>query len=339
MKYVGIDYHKDVLAVCIQNRNGKTEKEFMTAANENGIDEIVKVMGKHKFKVMGEASTYSINLHCDFLSKGVDSFLVDPKKIKTIVDSDQKTDKHDAKELATFLRLYDKGEISLSISHIVMDEQRDLRDLCRCREHLAEEKGKCIQKIKCHMRIHNESLENGYDDFTTEKGQTMLRTSFGNDLVLMTYLDEYLFFDNKAKSIDTIFAKDNYDSEEVELLVSIPGVGRLTSIQINSMIVDVNRFETSDKMRGYFGMANRVRDSSKSIKHGHITKCGDPMMRKILGRILNQFIIEGKDNFITRYYYSHVDSKGKKITRVACMNKILDLIYAILKRRSPYRQY
>ena len=37
-----------------------------------------------------------------------------------------------------------------------------------------------------------------------------------------------------------------------------------------------------------------------------------------------------------RYYDSHVDSMGKKKVRIATMNKILDIVFAVLKCGTPY---
>lgn len=336
MKYIGIDYHKNVLAVCIQNSRGKVEEEFEATADREGIDGILSKMEGQKFKIMGETSPYSINLHNYLRMRNTDSTLVDPANIQLITKSDKKTDKHDANVLATFLRLMDKGEISLSISFIVKGDQRNLRDLCRYREMVAEEKGQCIQRMKSHMRIHDQQLEGGYDDFSTDKGQLMLRQSFGDDFILMSMLDDYIYWSGKSDKIDQMLGEDRFRTPEVRLLESIPGVGILTAVQLMSMIVDIHRFPSADKMRAYFGMNTKVMNSGEKINHGHVTKRGDPMMRSILGRILNQFLRMDTDNFVTRYYGSHVDSMGKKKVRMACMNKILDLIMAVLKRGTPY---
>ena len=336
MKYVGIDYHDKVLAICIENSNGKVQEEFKTTADHKGIDLLLEKLAGQRFKVMGEASTYSINLHEYLLSKGADSVLVNPHHILLITKSDKKTDRHDAEVLASYLRLMDKNEISLSVSYIVTDEERELRDLCRYREFAGEQKGECVQRIKSHMRLHDQELEGGYDDFSTLKGQTMLRQTFGDDFILMSLLDDYLYWNNRSEAIDRMLGEDRFQTREVELLSSIPGIGNLTAVQLMSMIVDIGRFETADQMRSFFGMNPRVKDSGKTVNHGHITKHGDPMMRSILGRVLNQFLVRKGDNWLMRYYNSHVGHMGKKKVRMACMNKLLDLIFAILKRGTPY---
>ena len=336
MFYLGCDYHKDILAICVENSKGKVVDEFKTSADQNGIDFIVERMKDVKWKIMGETSTYSINLHNYLVTQNVDSILVDPVNIQMITKSDKKTDKHDAHVLATFLRLMDKGEISLSISFVVKGDQRDLRDLCRYREYLALRKAQCIQRIKSHMRIHDQHLENGYEDFSTEKGKRMLRQSFPDDFILMSMLDDYVYFSNRCDKIDRMLGEEAYQTQEVKLLSTIPGIGRLTAIQLMSMIVDIDRFPNADKFRSFFGMSIRVMDSGGKVKHGHVTKKGDPMMRAILGRVLNQFLSADRNQSVVVYYDSHVDSLGPRKTRMACMNKILDIIFAVLKRGTPY---
>lgn len=334
--YAGADYHKDIVTVCIQSGGGTVKEEFEVSADAEGMDEILLHLKGRRFRIMGEASTYSINLHNYLLSKGADSILVHPQGLALITKSDKKTDRHDAKQLASYLRLLDKKELGLSVSYIVTGDARDLRDLCRYREDVSHQKGICAQRMKAHMRIHNQALEGGYDDFSTMKGQRMLRETFPEDFILMQLLDDYVYWSMRADRIDSMFQEDVYSTREVELLTSIPGIGRLTAVQIMSMIVDIDRFETADRLRAYFGMATRVRDSGGKTSHGHITKKGDAMMREILGRVLNTYLNSRPNDSISAYYNSHVGAMGKKKARTACMNKLLDLIFAVLKRGTPY---
>lgn len=336
MYYIGADYHKDIATICIQTASGNIKDEFEVEANSKGMDKVIDIMSGKKFRIMGETSEFSINLHNHLVSRGVDSILVDPKGLKIITMSDKKTDVNDARNLAKWLRLWDKHEIDLPISLILTGMQRDLRDLCRYREEIAKMKGQTLQQISAHMRIHDYTLPGGYDDFGTLKGQLMLRENFGNDLALMMKLDDYVYFSMKADQIDSKFEMAAVRTTEVVLLESIPGVGTVTAVEIMSMIVDISRFPTADKMRGYFGMASRVRDSGGKECHGHITKQGDPMMRSILTRVLNVYMLHRPKDSVSIYYQTHVDSMGKKKARMAAMNKLLDLIFAVLKRGTPY---
>ena len=309
---------------------------FELSATCDGMDEFLTRMGDDNWMFMGETSGYSVNFHNYLLANGINFKLVDPANLKLIIKSDKKTDRNDATVIATFLRLMDKGEISLSISYMVDGVQNDLRDLCRYREIAAKLKGQCHQRISAHMRIHEQHLKDDYDNLHTYMCQLMMHKAFSDDFVLMSLLDDYVYWMNRCDSIDRMFDESVYQNEEVKLFTTISGIGSLTAVQIISMIVSIDRFQTADKMRSYFGMAVSVKDSGGKEKHGHITRKGDSMMRSILGRTLNQFIMHAKDSSVMRYYDSHVDSTGKKKARIATMNKILDIIFAVLKRGTPY---
>ena len=141
------------------------------------------------------------------------------------------------------------------------------------------------------MRIHEQHLKDDYDNLHTYMCQLMRHKAFSDDFVLMSLLDDYVYWMNRCDSIGRMFDKSVYQNEEVKLFTTISGIGSLTAVQIISMIVSIDRFQTADKMGSYFGMAVSVKDSSGKEKHGHITRKGDSKMRSILGRVLNQFIM------------------------------------------------
>lgn len=334
MYYIGHDGHKDNSVFCITTASGTVKETFEVPASPEGMDVLIEKMKGKRFKVLAEASTYTIDLHDYLVSKGVESYLAHPHGLKLITESSKKTDRNDAGTLAKYLRLWDKHELDISISFIVDGDNRSLREICRLREFIAEEKGMLMQQIRSHMRINGQYVE--FDDLTTKTARARIRERFCHDLCLMTRLDMYVFAEEKGKVLDEEIERHFGQREDVKLLTSIPGIGITTAAQICSMIVDVNRFDTADKMRSYFGLAPTVKDSGGSVKHGHITRRGDPMMRKILGRTVANHASKASGESISRYRESHRGAMRPGMLMVASMNKLLDLIYAILKRGTPY---
>ena len=109
MFYLGCDYHKYILAICVENSKGKVVDEFKTSADQNGIDFIVERMKDVKWKIMGETSTYSINLHNYLVTQNLDSILVDPMNIQMITKSDK----------LCFLILYSDHLVALNILNTI----------------------------------------------------------------------------------------------------------------------------------------------------------------------------------------------------------------------------
>lgn len=335
MYYVGFDGHKDTAVFCVTTHSGTVKDTFTTSADPDGMDVLMEKMKGKKYKVLAETSTYTIDLYDYRISKGVEFYLAHPAKLKLITESCSKTDRNDAKELAKYLRLWDKGELDISISFIVSGDGRDMRDICRQREFVGQTKGSIMQMIGSHMRRNGEYLE-GFENLSTKAAKLWVREKYRSDLVLMGYLDLYTVFDTKADSLDKQIEKAFGDAPGVRLLVSIPGIGTTTAVEIMSMIQDVDRFDTADKMRSYFGMAPKVRDSGESTKHGHITKHGDPMMRAVLSRVVMANLRCAPRDPIAQYYRSHKGSMKGGTLMMATENKLLDLIFAILKRKTPY---
>ena len=334
MYYVGHDGHKDISVFCITTAAGNVKETFEVPATPEGMDVLIEKMKGKKFKVLAETSTYTIDLHDYLASQGVESYLAHPHALKLITDSCKKTDRNDSKSLADYLRLWDRHEMNIPISFIVEGDSRSLREICRLRESISGMKGSMMQQIRSHMRINGQYIE--FDDFSTLKARACIREKFSGDLCLMMMLDLYAVYESKGNILDKEIERQFGKRKDVQLLDSIPGVGLTTAAQLMSMIVDVNRFPTADKMRSYFGMAPTVRDSGGSLKHGHITHRGDPMMRKVLSRIVSQMVKLVPEDNLVQYRESHRGAMRPGVLMVACMNKLLDIIYAILKRGTPY---
>jgi transposase len=69
----------------------------------------------------------------------------------------------------------------------------------------------------------------------------------------------------------------------VQALMVLPGVGKLTAMTLVAEIGDIGRFPTARKLCAWAGLTPQVRNSDRTVRHGHITKQGSPWVRGILG--------------------------------------------------------
>lgn len=336
MKYVGIDYHKELATVCIMSGAGNVQEVFEVPATPAGMDEFVSHMGKGRFKVMGEAFSMSIDLHNHLIGRGIDSILIKPTDLRLITQSSKKTDPNDAVNIARYLMLHDKGQLILNPSFILKDGLLKSRCICRLREDMAIQKGKLSQNIKSHMRVNAEYLPKEVgEDLNTQKVRNAIMIAYADDPTLMEMMNQYTYIETRCKALESSMKDMEFDWDSVELLKTIPGVGELTACQIMSMIVDISRFESADKMRSFFGMAPNVRDSGGKMNHSHITKKGDSMMRHVLMRTVVLHNQSCPLSPVSRCYRSR-NPNGKKSAQMAAANKLLTIIYAMLRDRRPF---
>jgi len=285
---------------------------------------------------MMESGTYAYQPFRFFSDKGVETHVVHAQALKVITQSDKKTDKKDAYTIARMLRLWKRGEIDLQMAFMPTREQCELKDVCRYREEISRKIGDETRRIKSHMSRNCEYLPESFNDFQSQRARNYVRFNFSSDLTLMNRMAglERLFAerDSIQKEVESRLP----DSRDVEILITIPGIARQTAVQIMSMIVDIDRFDDSEKLCAYFGMVPRVRDSGGKEHHGRMTKNGDRMMRVIMERVTESHV-RNCDSSVTRYYKRKCSEMGTKKALITASRKMLSVIYAMLKSGSDFR--
>ena len=338
MRYIGLDVHKDNITACVLTSTGKPkfEKDFIKDSESWNLSELMEYGDKDGFCVMMESGTYAYQPFRFFSDKGVETHVVHAQALKLITQSDKKTDKKDAYTIARMLRLWKRGEIDLQMAFMPTREQCELKDICRYREEISRKIGDETRRIKSHMSRNCQHLPDDFDNFQARKARDYVRSAFPADITLMRRMAdlERLFEerDHVQKEVESRLP----DSREVEILTTIPGIARQTAVQIMSMIVDIDRFDDSEKLCAYFGMVPRVRDSGGKEHHGRMTKNGDRMMRAIMERVTESHV-RNCDSSVTRYYKRKCSEMGTKKALITASRKMLSVIFAMLKSGSDFR--
>jgi len=338
MRYIGLDVHKDNITACVLTSTGKPkfEKNFIKNGESWDLSELMEYGDKDGFCVLMETGTYAYQPYRFFKDRGVDVDAVHAQALKVITQSDKKTDRKDAYTIARMLRLWKRGEIDLRIAYMPTREQCELKDLCRYREELSKKIGDETRRIKSQMSRNCQYLPESFENFQTIGSRKYVRANFSADFTLMRRMDhlERLFIERNA--VKNEVESRLPDSREVELLMTVPGIARQTAVQIMSMIVDIDRFDDSEKLCAYFGMVPRVRDSGGKEHHGRMTKNGDKMMRAIMERVTESHV-RNCDSSVTQYYRRKCSEMGTKKALITASRKMLSVIYAMLKSGSDFR--
>ena len=179
-------------------------------------------------------------------------------------------------------------------------------------------------------------LPEGMDSFQIRRNRRYVLEKYGTDVTLSRRMKalEQLFEERDIvqKQVESCLP----DDPNVKLLEHIPGVGRQTAVQLMSMIVDIGRFEDSEKFCAYFGLVPRVRDSGGKEHHGKMTKNGDKMMRMLMERVTEAHV-RNCDSFITDYYKRLCPQMGTKKALITTSRKMLMTVFAVLKKQQEFR--
>jgi len=126
---------------------------------------------------------------------------------------------------------------------------------------------------------------------------------------------------------------------EVELLKSIPGIGNKLAAAIIAEIGDIRQFEEAKQLVAYAGLDPAIYSSGKfTATSSRITKRGSKRLRRSLYLAVQCGIRKSANPRIWSYYdKKRKEGKPYKVVVIACANKLLHHIYAILSKSQPYK--
>ena len=121
------------------------------------------------------------------------------------------------------------------------------------------------------------------------------------------------------------------DLPNYELLLTIPGISNNLAARILAEIGDLSRFPRAKSLVAYAGIDPNVYQSGENDGlHLKITKKGNKELRCLLYLAI-QNTVQG-NNVIADYYHKKIATAlPSKVAKIACMNKLLRIIYSMCK--------
>ena len=290
----------------------------------------------------GARVVLEVGCHSPWISRqvkedGFEVIVANPRRVRLIAESDKKSDRTDAEQLARLGRM-DPGLLS-PIVHRGEPAQRD-RVLLLARDGLV----RCRTQLINQVRGFAKSLGSRLPSSSSEAFVKRVRETVGEDAFpgMDTILRIVEHLTHEIQSMDRQIerlCKDRY--EETELLRQIPGVGPLTSLAFVLTLEDPHRFAKSRDVGAYLGLRPRQRDSGGQRPQLRITKAGDAMVRRLLVSaahyVLGPF---GPDTDLKRFglrLAEHGGKAAKKRAAVAVARKLAVLLHRLWTTGEVYQ--
>ena len=335
MKYIGLDLHKKNIFATVLDGDGKILSRANIRSKKEDISYYLKSQGSSENLSVAIEASYNWLYYYRILEGITDNIVVaHPLKTKIIGESRVKTDKIDSEALAYMLKadmlpgVYIPTRISIENKLLL----RSRMSLVRLRTSIKNK----VHAIIDRNRDSYLSLENKSDIFC-KTGMLVLRDTKIPEpdyMIITNYLDLIDELNKKIKEIEAEIDKRVVLDKDIELLKTIPGVGRFISFLLKSEIDSIDRFSSKEKFTSYAGLTPSVHQSGSRSYTGKITKQGNKFIRWALTEA-DQVAIVHSEYF--RYYYSKAKAKkGTNSAIVAVARRIAEIAYVILKEKREY---
>ena len=284
-KYVGLDVHKDTIAVSVaMAHGGEVRYEGEIANTPEAVAKLVKRLKKDAstLSFCYEAGPCGYELHRQLVSLGQDCQVVAPALIPKKPGDRVKTDRRDSLTLA---RLHRAGELT---SVWVPDEaQETLRDLTRAREDLKRLERQAKQRLLAFLLRHGKRFS-GKSRWTQTHFRWLESLTFSHpiqQIVFQEYVDTIQALSRRVAALSSQVEKAGTESAfalQIQGFMALRGVDRLTATTIVAELGDLHRFTTAPQLMKYLGVVPSEHSSGPKKSRGGITKTGNGHVRRVL---------------------------------------------------------
>lgn len=284
-RFVGLDVHRDTIAVAVAPAEGPIELFTEMAHHLPKLRKFFeKLLLGGPVKACYEAGGCGYVLQRALASWGVPCEVIAPSLIPKKPGDRRKTDERDARNLAM---LYRSGH--LTPVRVPTEDEERVRALTRAREAFTRDIHVSKQHVLKFLLLRGHVFGAGKKAWTNmfrawllkliptmhPLDQTILRAHLSvleHKQVLRTGLDQ---------QIQMVSMEGPY-KDPVARLRCLRGIDTLTAVSLVAEIGDIRRFETPRRLMGYLGLTVSEHSSGDTKRHGAITKAGNSRCRRLL---------------------------------------------------------
>lgn len=329
--YCGIDLHTKSMYVCIldQESNVILHKNIKTDP-DSLLKAITPFLPDMALAVECIFTWYWV---ADFCSEhNIPFVLGHALYMKAIHGSKTKNDKIDSHKIAALLKA---GMIPMA--YVYPAEMRPTRDLLRRRMFLKHKRSELLGHIE--NTRHQYLLPVFRKKIAYKANRNGIAEHFPNpstQMSIQTNLDLLTVFDKKIMEIELFVTHhaQKYNQNDLYLLRTVPGIGKVLSLVLLYEIHDISRFPTVQDFASYARLIKPKKESAGKTYGGGKSKIGNAYLKWAFSEAAIMLIRESDE--IKAYHDKLKNKHGKAKSLAILSHRIGRAVYYILKNKQAF---
>lgn len=273
---IGLDLSDRVGTYVVVDEMGSVRSEGKVVLTKSGLSRVFARRTPGLIAI--EVGTHSPWVERELKGLGYAVLVANARQVQLIGKSQKKNDREDAETLARLARFDPK--LLKPIQHRGEQAQADLAVL-RSRDGLIRARTLLINHVRGATKAAGGRLAKcSADSFAARAGEQlpdMLKAALLPLVASIAQLTQQV--KDCTGKLETL-AQERYP--ETGVLRQIKGVGLLTSLGFVLVLEEAQRFAKSRSVGAFLGLTTRQYQSGDSQPQLHITKAGDPLLRRLL---------------------------------------------------------
>lgn len=329
--YIGLDVHKKTIWYCTKNAEGEIVREGRFAATIEGIEEWCRSQ-KTEWVALMEATMFSHWIFDTMKPYAVEVRIGHPAAMKEALRVKHKNDRNDARRFAEMCR-----NNSVRTLYVMPREMRALRRQLRVRNLLKR------QVVQLKNRMASILMETGVEFpasrlHTKRAYQALLDNPATPPTVKTLVRMLRRLIQNLAEAQKAIFRdleKAPELKQRLELLQTIPCVGRIMALTWALEVGDVSRFRSHSQAVSYCGLVSAQNESAGKDKGGPLSK--------VRNKDLQHMVIE-VSHLAPRVYWKlgeiyrkvHLEQGSGGAAAIAVARKLVSYLLSVDRSGKPF---
>ena len=285
-KYVGLDTHKDTIAVAVADAiRGKPRYYGEIANTPDEIHKLAKALcpDGEVLSFCYEAGPCGYEIYRQISQLGHHCSVVAPSLIPTKPGERVKTDRRDSEKLC---RLDRAGE--LTPVWVPDQEQEAMRDLTRAREDMKGLERTTKQRLNAFLLRYARIYASGKSRWTQAHFRWLEGLKFDvavQQIVFQEYVDAVKQAEARVAGLEKEMEKALEHwvlAPVVESLMALRGIKLITAMTVMAELGDITRFDSPRQLMSFLGLVPSEASSGPTRRQGGITKTGNGHVRRVL---------------------------------------------------------
>jgi transposase len=330
MDHIAIDLGGSESQICVRSADGTIVEEVCWSTRR--LDAYLKK--RPPGRVIVETSSEAFRIADAARELGHDVRVVPATLVPTLGVGAHgiKTDRRDARVLSEV-----SSRIDLPSVHIPSEISRSWKATCTAREALVTARTQLVNSVRGWMRS---TLLRCSSRSRSTFVQSVRRTALASPLGLPEFIDHQLAIiealSERIALADAQLKSLASEHPVCQRLMTIPGVGPVTSLRFVAALDRVERFSNAHAVQCYLGLVPGENSSSKRKRRTAITKAGPPRVRWALAQAAWNFRRTQKSDPLALWAVEVQKRRGKMIAMTALARRLAGVMYAIWRDGTRY---
>ena len=332
--YIGLDVSQKTTTICVVNEQGQQLWRGVCPTDPAAISARVLKHAGTDAKVGVETGAMTPWLVHGMRGIGLDVQCLDARRVKAALQMRiNKTDENDAEGLAQIMRTGWYRAV-----HVKSLDAHRARALLGARAQLVGMTTRLSNMIRGVLKTFGLLPGAGRGLRFDRQVEALLEGAPDLGLIVRPLLATWRQLREQIAVFDKAVRQQVKADPTCHLLMTVPGIGALSSLVYVSTVEDPGRFSRSRAVGAHFGLTPRRYQSGETDRSGHISRCGDVLARTLMYEAAVVILHRVKRSLHLKDWAQAIEQRaGSGKARVALARKLSVILHSIWRSGEPFR--